>query len=71
METNNSNRLILTPGLIYTSEQVCIILSICKKTLQNLRDRGQIAHHKLGRKIRYKCEDIYDALNNNRIERIK
>ena len=46
-----------------TSEEVCHILSISKRTLQSYRDRGTLPYAQIGRKIYYKASDIDDYLD--------
>lgn len=40
------------------NQEVCLLLKISPRTLQNLRDTGQISYSQLERKIYYKKEDI-------------
>jgi excisionase family DNA binding protein len=49
---------ILKPWL--TSEEVCHLLAISKRTLQSYRDRGILPYAQIGRKIYYKASDIDD-----------
>jgi len=46
-----------------SSEEVCHILSISKRTLQSYRDRGVLPYAQVGRKIYYKASDIDDYLD--------
>ena len=46
-----------------TSEEVCHILSISKRTLQSYRDRGVLPYAQIGRKIYYKSSDIDEHLD--------
>ena len=39
-------------------QQVCLRLSISKRTLQNLRDSGVLPSTKMGGKVFYKPEDV-------------
>ena len=43
-------------------QQVCMRLSISKRTLQNLRDSGVLPFTKIGGKVFYKPEDIEKML---------
>ena len=43
-------------------QQVCLRLSISKRTLQNLRDSGVLPSTKMGGKVFYKPEDIEKML---------
>ncbi len=63
------NFLDTVDGLIATSshkaigewldnQEVCLILKISPRTLQNLRDTDQISYSQMGRKIYYKKKDI-------------
>ena len=40
------------------NQEVCLILKISPRTLQNLRDTDQISYSQIGKKIYYKKEDI-------------
>ena len=40
------------------NQEVCLILKIAPRTLQNLRDTDQISYSQIGKKIYYKKEDI-------------
>lgn len=42
----------------YVTEEVCKILNISRRTLQNLRDSQTIKFRKTGKKIYYKASDI-------------
>lgn len=41
-----------------TTEEAMIALKVCKKTLQNWRDKGDIDFIKVGRKIYYNIKSI-------------
>ena len=45
-----------------SSEEVCHLLMISKRTLQNYRDRGILPFAQIGRKIYYKASDIDEYL---------
>ena len=45
-----------------TSEEVCKQLRLSSRTLQEYRDSGTIAYHKIGGKILYKQSDIQAML---------
>lgn len=47
------------------SQEVCSLLKISPRTLQNLRDTGQIAYSQLEKKIYYKKEDIHKYIEKN------
>ena len=50
-------------GEVYlTSEEVCKLLRLSSRTLQEYRDSGTIADHKIGGKILYKQSDIQAML---------
>ena len=40
------------------NQEVCLILKISPRALQNLRDTDQISYSQIGRKIYYKKKDI-------------
>lgn len=52
------------------SEQVCRMLNISKRTLQNYRDKGVIPYSRIERKMYYKQDDVLKFLESNRIESI-
>lgn len=58
--------LVLDRGMIYTSEEACLLLKICKKSLQTLRDQGRISFVKIGGKIIYTYDDIMEIISKNR-----
>jgi excisionase family DNA binding protein len=45
-----------------SSEEVCHLLMISKRTLQTYRDRGILPFAQIGRKIYYKSSDLDDYL---------
>ena len=47
-----------TIGEWLDNQEVCLILKIAPRTLQNLRDTDQISYSQSGKKIYYKKEDI-------------
>ena len=50
-------------GEVYlTSEEVCKLLRLSSRTLQEYRDNGTIAYHKISGKILYKQSDIQAML---------
>ena len=50
-------------GEVYlTSEEVCKLLRLSSRTLQEYRDSGTTAYHKIGGKILYKQSDIQAML---------
>lgn len=52
----------------YTSEQVCKMLGIATKTLQNYRDRKSIGFSQVGSKVWYTAKDVHEFLNRNRLK---
>ena len=46
-----------------SSEEVCHLLSISKRTLQSYRDRGVLPYAQIGRKIYYKASDLDEYLD--------
>lgn len=53
-------------GEVYlTSEEVCKLLRLSSRTLQEYRDNGTIAYYKIGGKILYKQSDIQAMLERN------
>ena len=53
---------------IYTTDQLMKVLSICRRTAQNLRDSGKLTFYKLGGKILYRHSDILRLLDNHKIQ---
>lgn len=47
------------------NNQVCEMLHISQRTLQDYRDKGRISFYKLEGKILYKSSDIEKMLNSN------
>lgn len=48
-----------------TTLEVCKLLQVCKKTLQNYRDLGILPFSKIGNKIYYKQSDIQKCLEDH------
>jgi excisionase family DNA binding protein len=46
-----------------SSEEVCHLLAISKRTLSTYRSRGILPYAQIGRKIYYKASDIDDYLD--------
>jgi len=46
-----------------SSDEVCCLLLISKRTLQSYRDRGILPFSQIGRKIYYKATDVDEYLN--------
>lgn len=46
----------------YVTEEVCNILNVSRRTLQNMRDKQTIKFKKTGKKIYYKASDIEEYL---------
>jgi len=46
----------------YVTEEVCKLLNVSRRTLQNMRDNQTIKFRKAGRKIYYKARDIEEYL---------
>lgn len=46
-------------------KQVCNLLHICSRSLQNYRDRGILPFYKIGGKLLYKMSDVQKLLDNN------
>ena len=61
--------LLSAPSATYerylNNHQVCEMLHLSQRTLQDYRDRGRIAFYKLEGKILYKLSDIEKMLENN------
>lgn len=53
---------------IYNTDQLMKVLSICRRTAQNLRDSGKITFYKVGGKILYRHSDVIRLLDNHKIQ---
>ena len=51
-----------------TGKEVCEILNISSRTLQNIRDRRALSFFKSGKKILYPVQGVNDYLNNRLIK---
>jgi len=51
-----------------SSEEVCHLLMISKRTLQSYRDHGTLPFAQIGRKIYYKSSDIEEYLDQHYIK---
>lgn len=59
---SSTARPMLGGEVFLTSEEVCELLKLSTRTLQEYRDNGTIAYHKIGGKILYKQSDIQAML---------
>ncbi len=50
------------------NQDVCTILKISSRTLQNYRDKGILPFSQIGNKIYYKASDIEKHLENNYVK---
>lgn len=48
-----------------TNKEVCILLGLGLRTLQDYRERGHLAYYKIEGKILYKLSDVLQMLENN------
>jgi excisionase family DNA binding protein len=62
------NETELTIRTWLTGDEICKLLRVSKRTLQNYRDKRVIPFSQIGRKIYYKVSDIEDYLNNHHIK---
>lgn len=46
--------------------EVCEILNVSKRTLQNYRDNGKLGYTQIGYKVFYKVKDVEKILKNER-----
>ena len=60
-EVNNMDSII-------TTNQLMKVLSICRRSDQNLRDSGKLTFYKVGGKIYYRLSDINKMLDNHSIK---
>lgn len=52
---------------IYTTHEVATLLKCTTRTLQNLRDRGEISFIRVGRLVRFTQEQIADYLKRQNV----
>lgn len=52
----------------YTNRDVCRLLGISLRTLQNYRDKGLIPYSQVGHKCYYKIKDVEEFMEKNRNE---
>lgn len=50
------------------NQDVCLILKVSTRTLQNYRDKGILPFSQIGNKIYYKSSDIEKHLNNSYVK---
>lgn len=50
----------------YTNRDVCRLLGISLRTLQNYRDKGLIPYSQVGHKCYYKIRDVEEFMEKNR-----
>lgn len=53
---------------ILTTDQLMQILSICRRSAQNLRDSGKLTFYRVGGKILYRYSDVMRLLDNHKIQ---
>lgn len=56
---------------LYTVGEVCQLLKVSKRTLQNYRDHGVIQFTQLGKKILFTKADIEDLVERYRVNLLK
>ena len=56
-----------SPQKTLTNKEVCQMLHISNRTLQNYRDSGEIEFSQIGRKIFYNQTSIHQFLKRNKI----
>ena len=56
--------------LIYTTDELMKVLSICRRSAQNLRDSGKLTFYRVGGKILYRHSDVIRLLENHKIQSI-
>jgi hypothetical protein len=52
----------------YANRDVCRLLGISQRTLQNYRDKGLIPYSQIGHKCYYRIKDVEDFMEKNRNE---
>ncbi|GHV16148.1 transcriptional regulator [Bacteroidia bacterium] len=61
----NADKPALTDGSLLDNRDVCKLLQVSPRTLQDYRDKHLIAFYKLEGKILYKMSDIHNLLEKN------
>ncbi|SHG08029.1 helix-turn-helix domain-containing protein [Dysgonomonas macrotermitis] len=61
----NTHEQALANGSFLGNKDVCKLLQISPRTLQDYRDKRLIAFYKLEGKVLYKMSDIFKMLENN------
>ena len=67
-DKNEDTGLSLLTKKWLTGDEVCHILGISKRTLQNYRDQRKITFYQIGRKIYYKASEVDDLLERHHIK---
>ncbi|NDV58778.1 helix-turn-helix domain-containing protein [Bacteroides sp. 519] len=49
----------------FTNKEVCKLLGLGLRTLQDYRERGHLAYYKIEGKVLYKLSDVLQMLENN------
>jgi excisionase family DNA binding protein len=52
---------------LFTSSEVAAILNCTTRTLQNLRDRGEISFIRVGRLVRFSEEQVQEYLDRQKV----
>jgi excisionase family DNA binding protein len=58
----------MNPRRYYTSQETADYLGISVDALRKRVERGEIPHHKLGRRTWFRIDDIDDLMNEHRVE---
>jgi hypothetical protein len=70
LKQNEESGLSLLTKLWLSNDDVCRILRISKRTLQNYRDDRILPYSKLRKKIYYKAGDIQECLDRHYVQAI-
>jgi excisionase family DNA binding protein len=70
IEGSDSGLRILTKKWL-TIDDVCWILGVSKRTLQNYRDQRRIPYYQVGRKIYFKGLDVDEFLEAHHVKSVK
>jgi excisionase family DNA binding protein len=52
---------------LFSTQEVAAILNCTTRTLQNLRDRGEISFIRVGRLIRFSQEQVEEYINRQKV----
>ncbi len=60
-------KLRLQPDVIYTNQEIRVLLGVDERLIRKYRDDGLLSYHRVGDKYWYTGTDIFDFLERSRI----